>query len=77
MNLGSAMCWKASVRKAGSRVRITSAVDRRRYRVAYLVRSVSMARMADIFDLQDQVTACVVAVIEPKLLDAEIERAKS
>jgi TolB-like protein len=30
----------------------------------------------DIFDLQDQVTACVVGAIAPKLEQAEIERAK-
>ena len=31
---------------------------------------------ADIFDLQDQVTASVVAAIAPRLEQAEIERAK-
>jgi len=32
--------------------------------------------LEDIFDLQDQVTACVVGAIAPKLEQAEIERAK-
>ena len=32
--------------------------------------------MSDIFDVQDQITASVVGALEPKLLQAEIERAK-
>jgi adenylate cyclase len=33
-------------------------------------------RLADVFDLQDQVTASVVAAIEPSLRQAEIDRAR-
>jgi len=33
-------------------------------------------RLADIFDLQDRITESVVGAIEPKLVLAEIDRAK-
>jgi adenylate cyclase len=67
---------EGSVRKAASRVRITG----------QLIDSVTGAHLwadrfdgtlDDIFDLQDQVTATVVAAIAPRVEEAEIERTKS
>ena len=73
--LGVRYVLEGSVRKAGARVRITG----------QLVNAVTGAHvwadrfdgeLADIFDLQDQVTTKVVGAIAPKLEQAEIERAK-
>jgi adenylate cyclase len=73
--LGVRYVLEGSVRKAANRVRITG----------QLIDALSGAHIwadrfegdfADVFDLQDQVTMGVVAAIEPKLRDAEIERAK-
>lgn len=73
--LGVRYVLEGSVRRAGNRVRITG----------QLIDAVSGAQiwadrfdgeMADIFDLQDQVTTKVVAAIEPRLRAAEIERAR-
>jgi tetratricopeptide (TPR) repeat protein len=66
---------EGSVRKAGSRVRLT----------AQLIDAASGAHLwadrfdgtlEDIFDLQDQVTASVVGAIGPRLEQAEMDRAK-
>jgi adenylate cyclase len=74
--LGVRYILEGSVRKAGNRVRIT----------AQLIEAMSShhvwadrfdGELADIFDLQDQVTASVVGAIEPSLNLAEIERAKA
>lgn len=72
--LGVRYVREGSVRKAGSRVRIT----------AQLIDTASGAHiwadridgaLDDIFELQDQVASSVVGAIEPKLLLAEAERA--
>jgi TolB-like protein len=72
--LGVRYVLEGSVRKAGSRVRIT----------AQLIDTASGAHiwadridgaLDDIFELQDQVASSVVCAIEPKLRLAEIERA--
>ena len=34
----------------------------------------SKVSVEDVFDLQDQITECVVGAIEPSLLEAEAER---
>jgi tetratricopeptide (TPR) repeat protein len=66
---------KGSVRQAANRLRITG----------QLIDALSGAHIwadrfdgtdGDIFDLQDQVTTCVVGAIAPKLEEAEIQRAK-
>jgi tetratricopeptide (TPR) repeat protein len=63
------------VRKAGKRVRITGQlIDASTG--AHLWADRFDGELADIFDLQDQVTASVVGAIAPKLEQAEIERAK-
>ncbi|MFO1061291.1 MAG: BTAD domain-containing putative transcriptional regulator [Dongiaceae bacterium] len=73
--LGVRYLLQGSVRKAGGRVRITG----------QLVEGASGVHLwaerfeggpEDIFHLQDQVTAAVIAAIAPKLEQAEIERAK-
>ena len=72
--LGVRYVLEGSVRKAGERVRIT----------AQLVETETGAHVwadrfdgviANIFDLQDEITASVVGAIEPQLRDAELVRA--
>ncbi len=72
--LGVRYVLEGSVRKSGSRVRISG----------QLIDAVSSAHiwadrfdgaLDDIFDLQDQVAKSVVGAIEPKLRQSEIERA--
>src|SRR5262249_31006274 len=73
--LGVRYVLEGSVRKAGSRVRITgqlidASTD------AHLWADRFEGNLEDMFDHQDRVTASVVAAIAPKLEQAEIERAK-
>jgi TolB-like protein len=73
--LGVRYVLEGSVRKAGSRVRITGQlIDASTG--AHLWADRFDGELADIFDMQDQVTATVVGTIAPKLEQAEIERAK-
>ena len=73
--LGVRYVLEGSVRKAGSRVRITGQlVDAATG--AHLWADRFDGTLEDVFDLQDQVTASVVAAIQPNLLKAEIERAQ-
>jgi TolB-like protein/Tfp pilus assembly protein PilF len=73
--LGVRYVLEGSVRKAGSRVRITGQlIDTSTG--AHLWADRFDGGLEDIFDLQDQVTANVVGAIAPKLEKAEIERAK-
>jgi TolB-like protein/class 3 adenylate cyclase len=66
---------EGSVRRAGGRVRITGQlIDAASG--AHLWADRFEGGIEDIFDLQDQVTARVVAAIAPKLEAAEIERTK-
>src|SRR5262249_589918 len=66
---------EGSVRKAGSRVRITGQlIDVAT--AAHLWADRFEGKLEDIFDLQDQVTASVVGAIAPMLDQAEMERAK-
>jgi TolB-like protein/class 3 adenylate cyclase/Flp pilus assembly protein TadD len=66
---------EGSVRRAGGRVRITGQlIDAASG--AHLWADRFEGGVEDIFDLQDQVTARVVAAIAPKLEAAEIERTK-
>jgi TolB-like protein len=72
--LGVRYVLEGSVRKAGSRVRITGQlVDAVTGMHLWADRFEGV--LEDIFDLQDQVTASVVGAIAPKLEQAEIERA--
>jgi TolB-like protein/class 3 adenylate cyclase len=73
--LGVRYVLEGSVRKAGDRVRITGQlIDASTG--SHLWADRFDGGLADIFDLQDRVTASVVAAIAPKLELAEIERAK-
>ena len=73
--LGVRYVLEGSVRKAANRVRITGQlIDAATG--AHLWADRFDGALEDIFDLQDQVTASVVGAIEPKLEQAEIERAK-
>jgi adenylate cyclase len=74
--LGVRYVLKGSVRKAGSRVRITAQlIDAATG--AHLWADRSDGQLEDIFDLQDRVTAGVVGQLVPKLEQAEIERARA
>jgi TolB-like protein len=73
--LGVRYALEGSVRQAGHRVRITSQlIDAGTG--THLWADRFDGELADIFDLQDQVTTNVVAAIGPKLEQAEIERVK-
>jgi adenylate cyclase len=73
--LGVRYVLEGSVRKAGNRVRITGQlIDASTG--THLWADRFDGDLANIFDLQDQVTASVVGAIAPKLEQAEIERAK-
>ena len=73
--LGVRYVLEGSVRKAGSRVRIAGQlVDAANG--THLWADRFEGGLEDVFDLQDQVTSCVVGAIAPKLEQAEIERAK-
>jgi adenylate cyclase len=72
--LGVRYVLEGGVRKAGSRVRITAQLieaetDRHLWAEKY------DGDLADIFDLQDEITANVVGAIQPGIFAAEIERA--
>ena len=73
--LGVRYVLEGSVRKAGERVRITGQlVDAATGSHVWADRF--DGTLADVFDLQDQIAARVVAAIQPNLLKAEIERAQ-
>jgi TolB-like protein len=73
--LGVRYVLEGSVRRAGDRVRITGQlIDAATG--AHLWADRFDGELADVFDLQDRVTASVVGVIAPRLEQAEIERAK-
>ena len=73
--LGVRYILEGSVRKAGSRLRITGQlIDTATG--AHLWADRFDGTLDDVFDLQDQLTASVVGAIAPKMEEAEIERAK-
>jgi len=73
--LGVRYVLEGSVRKSGNKVRITGQlIDTSTG--AHLWADRFDGTLEDLFDLQDQVTASVVGAIQPKLEQAEIERAK-
>jgi TolB-like protein/class 3 adenylate cyclase/tetratricopeptide (TPR) repeat protein len=72
--LGVRYVLEGSVRKAGNRVRITGQlIDAESG--AHLWADRFDGELADIFDLQDQVTGRVVAAVAPRVEQAEIDRA--
>jgi tetratricopeptide (TPR) repeat protein len=73
--LGVRYVLEGSVRKSANKVRITGQlIDTATG--AHLWADRFDGELADIFDLQDQVTASVVGAIAPKLEQAEMERAQ-
>ncbi len=73
--LGVRYVLEGSVRKAMSRVRITGQLIEAATSL-HLWADRFDGEMADIFDLQDQVTSSVVGAISPRLEEAEMERAR-
>jgi hypothetical protein len=73
--LGVRYVLEGSVRKAGSRVRITGQLIESQSG-AHLWADRLDGSLEDIFGLQDQMTNCVVGAVAPKLGQAEIDRAK-
>ena len=74
-DLGVRYVLEGSVRKAGARVRITGQLIQAETG-QHIWADKFDGELADIFDLQDQVTSSVVAAIEPSLRQAEIDRAR-
>ena len=73
--LGVRFVLEGSVRKAGSRIRITrQLIDAAT--AAHIWAEYFEGGIEDIFDLQDQVTAKVVGAIEPEMRRAETARAR-
>ena len=73
--LGVRYVLEGSVRKSGTHVRVAGQlIDATTG--AHLWADRFDGELADIFDLQDQVTASVVGAVGPRLERAEIERAK-
>ena len=73
--LGVRYVLEGSVRKAGERVRITAQLIEAEGG-GHLWADRFDGTLADVFNLQDAITAGVVAAIEPNVRKAEIERAK-
>src|SRR4051812_29949575 len=73
--LGVRYVLEGSVRKVAGRVRITGQLIEAATN-AHLWADKFDGELADVFDLQDQVTTSVVGLIAPKLEQAEMERAK-
>jgi TolB-like protein/class 3 adenylate cyclase/Flp pilus assembly protein TadD len=73
--LGVRYVLEGSVRKVGSRVRITGQLVDAATR-AHLWADHFDGAFEDIFDLQDRVTSSVCGIVEPSLQGAEIERAQ-
>lgn len=73
--LGVRYVLEGSVRKAGERVRITGQlIDAETG--AHLWADKYDGRLDDVFDLQDEITASVVGMLEPTIRKSEIERAR-
>ena len=74
--LGVRYVLEGSVRKGGNRVRITAQlIDAATNNHIWADRY--DGEMADVFELQDEITKKVVAAIEPKLLEAEAMRSQT
>jgi len=73
--LGVRYVLEGSVRKAGSRVRITAQLDEAETGIHIWAERYDRA-LDDIFALQDEITLNVVGAIEPSLREAEIQRVK-
>ena len=74
-DLGVRYVLEGSVRKKGDRVRLTTQLIEAATG-AHIWADKYDRTIADIFALQDEITLSLVSVMEPKLRDAEIQRAK-
>lgn len=74
--LGVHYVLEGSVRRSGNRVRITGQLINAETG-SHLWADKFDGHLEDVFDLQDQITASVVAAIEPTVRKAEIERARN
>jgi TolB-like protein len=73
--LGVRYVLEGSVRRSGNRLRfISQLIDAKT--AAHIWADRFEGEMSDVFDLQDRITESVVAVIEPNIQRAEIERLK-
>jgi TolB-like protein/class 3 adenylate cyclase/Tfp pilus assembly protein PilF len=72
--LGVRYVLEGSVRKAGTRLRITGQLIEASTGAHLWAEKIDGA-LEDVFDLQDQITTSVVGVIAPRIEQAEIERA--
>ena len=73
--LGVRYVVEGSVRKAGNRVRITAQLIEAETGT-HLWADKYDGVLADVFDLQDEITETIVGIIEPSVRRAEIERAR-
>jgi len=74
-DLGVRYVMEGSVRRSGTRLRFTAQlIDATTG--AHIWADRFQGEMSDVFDLQDRITESVIAVIEPNLQRAEIERLK-
>ena len=73
--LGVRYVLEGGVRKAGNGLRITRAANRGGNGGASMGREVRR-RLADVFELQDQITEKVVGIVEPSLRKSEVERSR-
>ena len=73
--LGASYVLEGSVRKGGSRLRITAQLIEADTG-AHLWADRFDGALDDVFELQDQITECIVAIIEPSVLKSEIERSR-
>ena len=73
--LGVRYVLEGGVRKAGSRVRITTQLIEAETG-AHLWADKFDGALEDVFDLQDQITDRVVGIVEPSLRQSEIERSR-
>jgi adenylate cyclase len=73
--LGVRYVLEGSVRKSGNRIRVTAQLIEAATGV-HLWADRFDGALEDVFDLQDQITEKVVAVVEPSLRQSEIERSR-
>jgi TolB-like protein len=74
--LGVRYVLEGSVRKAGGRLRITGQLIES-FNGSHVWADKFDGDLQDVFDLQDRVTAQVVSIIAPQILQNEIDRARS
>jgi TolB-like protein/DNA-binding SARP family transcriptional activator/Tfp pilus assembly protein PilF len=73
--LGVQYVLSGSIRQAGSRIRVSAELNHAQSDVQVWSARYDRA-LADVFDLQDDISQTVAAVVEPAVRDAEIERAR-